>query len=330
MSDLRPMLATAGELPTGDGWQYEFKWDGVRLILETDGATHRCLTRNLNDITASWPELDGISAALGGRAAVLDGEIVVMNEHGRPDFGLLQRRLHVNDRAAAARLASTLPATLLVFDLLEFDGHDLRVLPLSSRREVLEQLELDGPSWKVPPVVVGDGPATLDAASQLGLEGVVAKRRNSTYVAGSRSDAWRKIKLMSRDQFVVVGFTRGSGRRESGFGALVLGVKMGSQWRCVGSVGTGFDDRTITELSEVLRAHERDQPVWTLGPNRPDAIAVEPTLVCEVAYSGWTRDGVLRHPAYVGLSTDRQGEDVGAPDGAPWSEHDSTDTDTAI
>lgn len=312
------MLATAGELPRGSRWQFEFKWDGVRLVAAVaDGAT-RVWSRNLRDQTASWPELAGLAAALGGVSAVLDGEIVVMNPEGRPDFGLLQRRLHVGDATTVARLAGDLPATYLIFDLLELDGHDLRGLPLTDRRRLLEQLELDGPAWKVP-AVFDDGDATLDAARRLQLEGVMAKRADSTYRPGQRSDGWRKIKLLSRDQFVVLGYTPGSGRRGGRFGALVLGVRDVDQWRCVGSVGTGFDDHTLDTISGQLAGTLADEPRWTIGPVRPDAVPVEPSLVCEVAFAGWTRDGVLRHPAYVGLVSDRRPQEVQVPPEAPFS-----------
>ena len=315
-TDLRPMLAAAGDLPTGAGWQFEFKWDGARLVVELEDGI-RCWSRNLRDQAASWPELAGLADEFGGRRVVLDGEIVVMNSDARPDFGLLQRRLHVVDPASVARLVTEYPATYLVFDLLEFDGHDLRPLPLSDRRRLLDDLELDGPAWKTPPVFVDDGRATLDAAARLELEGVVAKRLDGSYRPGQRSDGWRKIKLVQRDQFCVLGYTRGSGRRSSQLGALVVGVRDGIGWRCTGSVGTGFDDATLQLLRGRLEGTELDRPVWSSGPTRADAVPVTPTLVCEVAYSGWTRDGVLRHPAYVGVVADRPPEEVELPPGAP-------------
>ncbi len=320
MSDLRPMLATSADHPPeGEGWQYEFKWDGVRLIVVVDPDGIRCLSRNLNDLTTSWPELTGLPGAVGGRAATFDAEIVVMGERGAPDFGLLQRRLHVSDPSTAAKLAQELPATLMVFDLLDFDGLDLRNLPLADRRRLLEGLELDGPAWKVPPVFEGDGAATLHAARSLHLEGIVAKRLESIYTPGRRADAWRKIKLLQRDEFAVLGYTPGAGRRSGAFGSLTIGVVDLDAWRCVGSVGTGFDDRTLTDLGTRLAARRVESPTWTAGPVRREVVPVEPELVVEVAYSGWTRDGVLRHPAYVGLRTDRLPEEIVAPPSAPFS-----------
>jgi bifunctional non-homologous end joining protein LigD len=181
---LRPMLATTDVLPEGKDWQFEFKWDGIRVIVDWDGTALRLLSRNGNDVTVSWPEVAGLGLVLGSEPAILDGELVVMNEQRRPDFGLLQQRLHVRDPATVARLAEHLPATLLLFDVLTFAGHDARPLPLSERRRLLEQLELDGPSWKVPPVFVGDGEATMAAAERLELEGAVAKRLGSTLCVG--------------------------------------------------------------------------------------------------------------------------------------------------
>lgn len=320
------MLAGTDILPLGGGWQFEFKWDGVRVIVVWDGQNVRLLSRNGNDFTASWPEVLGIGGDLGEGPAVLDGELVVMNEERRPDFGLLQQRLHVSDPLAVAGLAGHLPATLLLFDVINFAGQDTRDLPLSDRRTLLERLELDGPAWKVPPVFVGEGEATLDAAERLGLEGIVAKRLSSTYTSGKRGSSWRKIKIIHRDEFVICGWTAGSGRRSSSIGALVLGAHhpLTDELVPVGSVGTGMDDAELDRLRNALEAEETSQNPFPDGAIRADARWCTPTLVCEVNYSGWTREGMLRHPSYAGLRVDKSVSEVALPGMAP---HETSEQD---
>lgn len=308
-----PMLAVSGELPTGEGWLYEFKWDGIRTLAEWDGAKLRLWSRNGNDVTAGYPELAGLGGDLGSEPALVDGEIVALDEQGRPSFGLLQQRMHVRG-AAVARLVGEVPVHLFVFDILRFAGRDLTALPLVERRRVLDDLDLEGPSWRVPPSFVDDGSVVLDAASRLGLEGVVAKRLTSTYDAGRRSEAWRKVKLIHRDEFVVAGFTEGTGRRQSTLGALLLGGRdHEGRFAYVGSVGTGMSDAELERLRAELDAAVAPGDPFEAGPPRPVATFVRPRIVVEVEYSGWTRDRALRHPSYVGARTDRPAAEVELP-----------------
>lgn len=307
----RPMLAVSGELPPDDdSWVYEFKWDGVRAIAVVDEGDTTLWSRNQKEMTTAYPELSGIAGELGEGRTVLDGEIVVLDEHHRPDFGLLSRRIHVGDPHAAAALASEFPATYFVFDLLMIGGVDATSLPWSERRRLLESLDLDGPAWRVPPVFVGEGEVTFDAARRLDLEGVVAKRVDSVYRPGQRSQSWRKVKLVKRDEFVVGGYTDGQGKRGGGFGALLLGVFDEGALRYVGSVGTGFSDAFVADLMPRLIDLEVDDDPFQIGPDRPAATFVAPDLVVEVAYGEWTRDLVLRHPSFTGLRVDRLASEV--------------------
>jgi bifunctional non-homologous end joining protein LigD len=306
-----PMLATRGELPNDDpNWVFEFKWDGVRAIsvIEDDSVT--LWSRNGNEMTLAYPELAPLAAEVGEGPTVLDGEIVVLDEHHRPDFGLLAHRIHIGDQAAAAELAASHPAVYFVFDLLQIGGIDATSLPWAERRRLLESLELDGPSWSVPPVFVGEGEVTLDAASRLDLEGVVAKRIDSKYTPGSRTKSWRKIKLVKRDEFVIGGWTDGSGTRERGFGSLMLGAYDGADLRYVGSVGTGFSDAMLRDLLSELQPLLIEIDPFGAGPPRPVGHFVEPRLIAEVGYGEWTRDLVLRHPSFTGLRFDRQAEEI--------------------
>jgi bifunctional non-homologous end joining protein LigD len=314
---LTPMLATSGTLPTGQGWLYEFKWDGMRLVVDWDGDALRLWSRNGIEATESYPELAALAERLGPDPLVLDGEVVVLDEQNRPDFGLLQRRMHVRG-AEARRLVAIHPVQLFCFDVLRTGRHELLDLPLQDRRRLLEALELQGPSWRVPPAFVDDGPVVLDTAKRLGLEGVIAKRLSSPYEPGRRSPNWRKVKLFLSDEFVVGGFSAGTGRREGSLGALLLGAfDAGGSFRFVGNVGSGFTDADLDSLRARLDPYVTGVDPFDGGPPRPAATFVEPDLVVDVAYSGWTRDGVLRHPSYRGVRPDRAAAEITLPPGAP-------------
>lgn len=307
-----PMLATAGALPPDNGlWVFEGKWDGVRALVEIgiDGVVG-IRSRNDLDTTRSWPELSGLGATLPP-GTVLDGEIVAINSAGAPDFGLLQQRMHVQHPPVA--LLASVPAIFMAFDLVRFDGHDLTPLSWTERREVLESLALEGPA-SVPPAFDGPGAAVLDACMRQGLEGVLAKKRSSTYVSGRRSPDWIKVKPLRRQEFVIGGWEEGQGGRSGQLGALALGVFVGSgDLHFVGKVGTGFTDRTLRELGVALSARAADTSPFT--PARPEGLLrrvhwVSPELVCEVAFSAWTGDDKLRHPSYKGMRNDKPARDV--------------------
>ena len=312
---LVPMLAsTATELPRDDGkWAYEFKWDGVRAIVFVDGGRARAQSRNLLDITASYPELADLGEALGSRHVVLDGELVAFDEKGRSDFGLLQQRMKLTG-AAVRRLMQEVPVVYLVFDLLHLDGHSMTALPYAERREILESLGLSGPSWQVPPHFVGDGEAVQAASLQQGFEGVMAKRLDSGYLPGKRTDAWRKIKNIRRQELVVGGWTKGEGGRAGQLGSLLVGYyDDGGALRYAGHVGTGFTSAVLRELGAQLKPLARkDSPFADKVPTAyaKKSTYVEPELVAEVEFTEWTRDGKLRHPSFKGLRFDKPARDV--------------------
>jgi len=307
---LRPMLATRTEaLPTGPGWVFEAKWDGIRaLVLVRDGAVH-ITSRNGNDLSGRYPELDGLTAALAGRAVLLDGEIVAFDERSRPSFQALQRRMHVQSPTAVRRLAAEVPAALIVFDLLWADGTDLTGLPYLERRARLEALHLDGPSWQTPATST-DRDAMQDATRQLGLEGVVAKRDDARYEPGRRSRSWLKVKHLLRQEMVVGGWLPGEGSRADTFGALLLGVHGPDGLRYSGRVGTGFDARSLGLLVERMAPLARAESPFAAGSVPRGAQFVAPELVVEVRFGEWTDDGIIRHPVYLGLRTDRDPETV--------------------
>lgn len=310
------MLAVAATtLPQGPPgqWYAEVKWDGVRALCYLDGHGLRLLSRNDRDVTAAYPELGGLTAALRGRPALLDGEVVAFDETGRPSFAALQPRMHVGDAARAGRLAADTPVRYLAFDVLHLDGQPLLDAAYADRRARLDALDLDGPHWQTPPAYP-DGPAVLAASREQGLEGVVVKRAGSRYQPGRRSPDWVKVKNLRTQEVVVGGWKPGAGRRAGTVGSLLLGVPDESgALRYVGHVGTGFDDRTLADLHARLSALGGDAPPYADQVPAEHARAarwVRPRLVGEVSFTEWTRDGRLRHPVWRGLRADKRPAEV--------------------
>ncbi len=303
-----PMLARAGSLPSdGESFAFEIKWDGVRALAHSQPGSLRLLGRRLNDITAQYPELRRLGRALGAHSAILDGEIVAFDEHTRPSFSALQRRMHVTSPAEAKRLSKSTPVTYMIFDLLWLDGHPLTSLPYSQRREQLAALDLSGAHWQTPEHFLSDGRALLTASAQQGLEGIVAKRLSSPYEPGRRSSSWIKIKNTRRQEFLIGGWIPEKGRSSERIGALLIGVHEGPHLINVGRVGTGFTDADAKRLAELLIPLRRPtSPFSPGGPNIPrTAIFTDPKLIAEVEFTEWTAAGSLRHPSYKGLHDDK-------------------------
>ena len=308
---IEPMLARSGPLPREDGrWAYEIKWDGVRAIGSVQGGRLRLASRNGRDITPRYPELRGLGRALGSQEAILDGEVVAFGPDGRPSFQRLQGRMHLTSESAVRRLSEREPVTYVIFDLLFLDGHSLLGLPYLERRERLLELELNGATWQTPAHHVGDGAALLEASRANGLEGIVAKRTDSTYTPGKRSPHWVKVKNVRRADVVIGGWLPGEGNRSGRIGALLVGYYEGSELRYAGRVGTGFDAAELDRLQALLDPLERpDSPFSGRQPPKGSRF-VEPRLVCTVEYGEWTQSRTLRHPVYKGLRDDVAPEDV--------------------
>lgn len=312
-----PMLAVAGRVPAGP-WAYEFKWDGVRAIVEPSGGRTRLTSRNLRDITDSYPEIAEANGGLGSLRAVLDGEIVALDERGAPSFARLQHRMHVARPSSA--LVVSVPVHLYLFDVLELDGRPLIGEPYTRRRELLDQLGLGGGLVQTPPSFPADRTTPADmlaAARDSGLEGVVAKRLTSTYRPGQRSQDWIKTALERTAEVIVCGWKPGAGRRLDMIGSLMLSA-YDEQGRLVyvGSVGTGFTEAALRELATVLAPLARDTPPLDVPAPRDhsrDARWVAPVLVAEVVYRTLTPDGRLRHPSWRGIRPDK------APDEVRWT-----------
>jgi bifunctional non-homologous end joining protein LigD len=298
----RPMLATlTEELPHGEGWEFEPKWDGYRAVGYVRGGEAKLVSRNGNDLTSRFAQVaKELVNALRTPDAVVDGEVVALDEHGKASFSAMQQ--------GSTRLAYE------VFDVLEADGEALVGLPLAERRVRLGKLLARNPVVQLSGSFE-DGEALLEAAREQGLEGVMAKRTVSRYAEGRRTRDWLKIKTHGRQEFVICGFTQGQGRRSGRFGALVLGVHRGATWEWVGNVGTGFKEGDIDELLAKLEPLRRDESPFPGVPKMPkvrkgDVVWVEPKLVAEVEFAQWTHDGHLRAPSFQGLRDDKPAVDV--------------------
>lgn len=301
------MLATTGDLPTGPGWGYEFKWDGVRAIADVAGGAGHFYARSGAEITVAYPELAPLTRLVDD--VQLDGEVVVFDERGIPSFVALAERMHVRDPGKAARLAATVPATYMIFDLLRLRGADLSGWAYRDRRAALDRLGLGGPRWAVPPMF-SDGPATYAAACEHGLEGVVAKRLDAPYRAGLRTGEWVKVKVELTAEFVIGGWRPGARQ----VGGLLLGVPApDGRLTYRGRVGGGIGAAAERDLLAVLEPRRAPASPFGPGVSREEARGanwVRPEIVVEVKYSQRTPDGRLRFPRFLRRRPDLGPEDV--------------------
>jgi bifunctional non-homologous end joining protein LigD len=292
---LDPMKAQLVAEPfDNERWLFEVKWDGIRLISFIDTGKVSLQTRAGRIVDTEYPQLQAISGLVKAKQAVLDGEIVALDDEGRPSFQLLQNR----DR-------DPVPLLYVVFDLVYADGQRLFKVPLEDRKRLLRNLFSDTALLKYSEHVIGEGKAFFKAAKQKRLEGIVAKLRDSPYQPGVRSSAWLKIKAVLQQEVVIGGFTAPRNSRKH-FGALLVGVYEDGKFVFTGHVGGGFDERTLAELSKLMKPlivksppfsgpppHANEKPTW-----------VKPKLVVEVKFTEWTRDGVMRQPVFLGLRDD--------------------------
>jgi bifunctional non-homologous end joining protein LigD len=303
-----PMGASITEkLPKGEDWIFEIKWDGVRGLVYLQDSSIVIYTRNNNRCERQYPELLVLPHYIDAEQAILDGEIVVLDERGISKFGLIQRRIHNQDAHAVAKMGQKNPVHLYVFDLLYLDGYDLRKVPLIERKRALAAIVKPFPLLRISDHFTG-GEELLEVARQSGLEGLIAKRTNSCYES-RRSSEWLKLKLTSEQEFVIGGYT--PGERDT-FGSLAIGYHDDSHKLVyAGNVGTGFNEATLQDLFTKLQARVTEKKPFARGNMIPrGTVWVRPELVAQVKFANWTEDGRLRAPVYLGLRNDKPGAEV--------------------
>jgi bifunctional non-homologous end joining protein LigD len=299
-AEIKPMLAEVGEAPTNDAlWWNEIKWDGYRIIAHITPDEVRLTSRNGQDYTNAFrlvaEELGQLKVP-----AIFDGEIVVVDDNGKSNFQELQNYL----REGRGQLV------YYVFDLMFVNESDITSLPLFRRRDLMRRALPQGAHIRISEAIAGQGRELFKSAVSAGLEGLVSKRAASPYRAGRRSEDWLKLKIRQQQEVIIIGYTKPRGGRQF-FGALVLGVYEDRELRYVGHAGTGFDEKTLADLYEKLnKIRQKDSAVSPTPKTNEEAVWVKPELVCEVAFREWTDEGLMRHPVYLGLRTDKAAGEV--------------------
>ena len=308
-SAIQPMLATLVDQPFSDhDWLFETKWDGIRAICFIDKGKARFMSRNQNDLTAQYPELGNISACVGARQAILDGEIVALDEHGVSRFQLLQSRMGRKNKSEIERLVGKSRIAYYAFDLLYLDGFDLTECRLLDRKVQLEVTLKPANNVRLSDYIIEHGKELYQEIARIPLEGVVAKRIESKYVQ-KRSSDWLKIKTVQESEVVIGGYTAPRHSR-SYFGSLVVGLYREGKLHYVAHVGGGFNEKSLEQLYKLMQRSKTKRSPFVVTPNTNEPVQwIKPNLVAQVKFSEWTSDGHLRHPIFLGLRDDKKPRD---------------------
>jgi len=294
-----PMLATLVGAPfDAEDWTFEIKWDGFRVEAVVDRGTVRIWTRGQQDAAGYFGPFLDPTDWIAAKQAIVDGEVIALDDRGEPDFALLQARIK-----GKARGGETTPFVYEVFDLMWLDGRSLLDEPLEVRRKLLKDVLRPDPRVRLSEDIAGDGLTFFAAAQERGLEGIMAKDRRSTYEPGKRTMAWQKVKIRPEQELVVGGWTKGTGKAVE-LGALLVGVYEDGQLRYAGKVGAGFNDAIRSELLAALTPlASQDQPFVDAPPRAvaKSALWLRPELVIRAEFAGWTGDGLVRQAAYKGF-----------------------------
>jgi bifunctional non-homologous end joining protein LigD len=310
--EIYPMLATSSDEPfDGSDWLFEIKWDGYRAIAFIENNKVRLVSRNQNELTARYPELKDLPHYVKAKTAILDGEVVALDEQGRPSFSLMQQRTGFRPGGRRAASNADVPVLYYAFDLLYLDGYDWRRVPLEDRKKELASVLIAGDSLRYSDHYEKEGKALFEIAREKGLEGILAKKRDSIYQE-RRSAEWLKIKIRHRLECVIGGYTQPEGSRAH-FGSIVLGL-YDKQARLihVGQAGSGFNQKSLNDISKLLKEREtKHEPFYGEVEALRKVTWVKPELVAEIEYTEWT-DGTntgsgpkLRAPVFLGLRDDK-------------------------
>jgi bifunctional non-homologous end joining protein LigD len=292
---MKATMGSTATIPDGDDWAFEVKWDGYRTIVHVADGAVRLQSAAGHDVTARWPEFAELADSVNASTAILDTELVVFDDDGRPRFELVQQ----------SGAGSTREAVLQIFDVLQIDGTDVIDLPYEDRRRLLDQLVEPGANWTVPAHRIGGGAELLEATAAQDLEGMIAKRLDSLYRPGTRSKDWRKIKNRIQVELTVGGYTTGQGNRASTFGSLLVGRPTTTGLEFAGGVGTGFDQRTLETLTAALGELTTSRCPFDPPPPpsvRRTATWVDPVLRATVEIAEFTNDGLVRHATFLRLT----------------------------